>query len=162
MIVRQRPTRRNADLTPQRTARYPSSMNDPVDVELKFLARLHYALAILTAIGSLLALPFIWIGIPALRQPLETGDVAGILSFSGGVVWASLCVVHAGVLAYIGRLIRSCRRWWLVIIFSVLHIINVPLGTALSIYVFIVLRQESVKTRFGKARLAEDPMRDKR
>ena len=137
-------------------------MGDHEDSEVRLLARLHYALGLLTAICSLIGVPFIWIGAPALRQPAETGDVAGILSFSFGVVWLSLCLVHGGVLAYIGRLIATYRRWWLVMIFSVLHLINVPLGTALGIYVFIVLRRETIKQRFESGRSRKKAMTDER
>jgi hypothetical protein len=119
--------------------------------ELRLLSRLHYALAVLTAVASLLAIPFIWAGRVALDQ-LASGDLdrelGALVLLMGGISIAVLCVVHAGVLVYIGRLIRSCRRWWLVMIFSALHTMNVPLGTALSIYTFIVLSRESVKKRF--------------
>lgn len=130
-------------------------MTNYEEAELQLLARLHYALAILTAICSLIGVPFIWTGAAVMQQSAGVSDeayLAAVLSFSAGVLWASLCVVHAGVVAYIGRLIRACRRRWLVVVFSVLHLINIPLGTALSIYVFIVLKQDGVKARFGKPR----------
>jgi hypothetical protein len=123
--------------------------------ELQLLARLHYALAVVTGLCALIAAPFIWAGKSAMEQ-LESGaidqDVATILLLGGGISLAALCLVHAGVLVYIGRLIRSCRRWWLVMIFSALHTINVPLGTALSIYTFMVLGRDSVKVRFRSPR----------
>ena len=129
-------------------------MDDRDDAELKLLARLHYALAAVTALASLVAVPFIWVGASAMQQSsAAAGDenyLAGVLSFSAGVSLAAICLVHGSVLVYIGRLIRTCHRWWLVMIFSVLHLINIPLGTALSIYAFMVLGRESVKRRFAQ------------
>jgi hypothetical protein len=128
------------------------SVLDHDQAELRLLSRLHYALAILTALASLLAIPFICAGRVALEE-LSSGaldhELVALVLLMGGISWAVLCVLHAGVLVYFGRLIRSCRRWWLVMIFSALHTINIPLGTALSIYTLMVLSRESVKRRFG-------------
>jgi hypothetical protein len=138
-----------------------AGMGDRDDAELRLLARLHYVLAALTAAFSIIALPFIWVGATTMRHSAAAADeayLAGVLWFSAGVLWASLCLVHAGVVYYIGRLVGSCRRWWLVMIFSVLHLINVPLGTALSVYAFIVMKRETVKKRFKTGR----GMRDER
>jgi hypothetical protein len=127
---------------------------DRDDAELQLLARLHYALAAVTGLCSLVAAPFVWAGNSAIEQ-LASGALdqylAGVVLLTTGIALAVLCLVHAGVLVYVGRLIRSCRRWWLVMIFSGLHTINIPLGTALSIYTFTVLGRESVKKRFRAA-----------
>src|SRR5690242_7484049 len=107
-------------------------MDDRDDAELQLLARLHYALAVVTALFSLVGVPFIWLGASAMRQPsaaeVDENYVAGLLSLAAGIALAALCLVHASVLVYIGRLIRTFRRWWLVMIFSALHLINIPLG----------------------------------
>ena len=128
-----------------------SAAPDRDQAELQLLARLHYALAAVTSLGSLIALPVIWVGSAALDQ-LSSGaldqEVTAFLLLTAAISLAALCLVHAGVLVYVGYLIRSCRRWWLVMIFSGLHTINIPLGTALSIYTFMVLGRESVKQRF--------------
>jgi hypothetical protein len=125
---------------------------DRDQADLRLLVRLHYGLAIVTGLCSLLAVPFIWAGSSALGQ-LASGALdeylPSLILLATGVALASLCLVHAGVLVYVGRLIRSYRRWWLVMIFSGLHTINIPLGTALSIYTFIVLGRDSVKARFS-------------
>ena len=137
--------------TPQAVASETAPASDGDQAELRLLARLHYTLAALTALASFVAIPFLWAGRLALDQ-LTSGDleqelVALVLLMTGALL-AVLCLVHAGVLVYIGLLVRSCRRWWLVMIFSALHTMNIPLGTALSIYTFIVLRRASVKSRF--------------
>lgn len=130
-------------------------MDDQDIAELQLLARLHYALAAATALASLLAAPVIWLGASAMRQPsaaaVDEDYVAGLFSLCAGISWAALCLVHASALGYIGRLIRVCRRRRLVMIFSALHLINVPLGTALSIYAFSVLSRERVKRRFARS-----------
>lgn len=128
-----------------------SSFAERDAAELKLLARLHYALAVFTGLCGLLAIPFVWAGSEAVRQLSAGGleqELAGLVLLTIGISIAVLCLVHAAVLVYIGLLIRSCRRWLLVMIFSGLHTINAPLGTALSIYTFIVLCRESTKQRF--------------
>jgi hypothetical protein len=119
--------------------------------ELRRLWRLHYALAVFTALCSLLAIPFVQAGKAAVEAS-SAGDLdqelAGLVLLATGLSIAVLCLVHAAVLVYIGLLVRSCRRWLLIMIFAGLHSINVPFGTALSIYTFIVLTRESVKQRF--------------
>ncbi len=119
--------------------------------ELNLLARLHVVLGALTALCSLFCVPFIWKGAEAMRQ-LSAGELdqylTSVVLLAAGISLTVLCLVHAGVLLYIARLIRTCRRWWLVMIFSSLHLINVPFGTALSIYTFVVLGRDTVKRRF--------------
>jgi hypothetical protein len=138
----------NLDRSTQ-TARLAADGHD--EAEIRLLARLHDVLAIVTALCSLIAIPFLWAGAGAIGQPageIDEAYLAALFSLSAGISWAALCLVHAGVLVYIGRLIRSYRRRWLVLIFSALHLINVPLGTALSIYAFMVLGRASVRDRF--------------
>lgn len=124
--------------------------------ELRRLCRLHYTLAVFTALCSLLAIPFVLAGNAAV-QALSAGDLdqelAGLVLLATGISIAVLCLMHAAVLVYIGLLVRSCRRWLLIMIFAGLHAINVPFGTALSVYTFIVLTRESVKQRFFAPRL---------
>ncbi|HEX7379855.1 MAG TPA: hypothetical protein VF278_22205 [Pirellulales bacterium] len=126
-------------------------MNDD-SAELKLLSRLHYALGALTSLCALAAIPFIWGGSLAIEQ-VSAGaldqELAGLVLLTMGVSIAVLCLVHAAVLVYIGLLIRSCRRWLLVVVFSGFHAMNVPFGTALSVYTLIVLFRDSVKGKFA-------------
>lgn len=131
--------------------------------ELRLLARLHYALAILTALAPLVTIPVLHTGIGLLRSPntptaafrsaafsdLDTEErvwrsVLGKLAVGGVAAIAAMCLVHAAVLWYIGRQIAARRRRLLVMIFSVLHLINVPLGTALSLFTFVVLGRDRI------------------
>ncbi|HJT30644.1 MAG TPA: hypothetical protein VJ783_01160 [Pirellulales bacterium] len=68
----------------------------------------------------------------------------GKLAVGGVAAIAAVCLVHAAVLWYIGRQIAARRRRLLVMIFSVLHLINVPLGTALSLFTFVVLGRDRI------------------
>ncbi|HVX11250.1 MAG TPA: hypothetical protein VHC22_08735 [Pirellulales bacterium] len=119
--------------------------------ELNLLARLHIALGALTGLLSLFCALPIWEGAVAMRQ-LSSGELdqylVSVVLLAMGISLAVLCLVHVGVLLYIARLIRTCRRWWLVMIFSSLHLINIPFGTALSIYTFVVLGRDTVRRRF--------------
>ncbi|HEV3344136.1 MAG TPA: hypothetical protein VG125_27420 [Pirellulales bacterium] len=126
-------------------------MDDHDEAEVRLLARLHYAFAVVTALCSLFAIPALRAGAGAIGPPageIDEAYLAALCLLSAGILWAAICVVHAGLLAYIGRLIASHRRRWLIWTFSVLHLINVPVGTALSIYAFMVLGRPSVKERF--------------
>ena len=139
--------------------------------ELRLLARLHYGLAALTALFPLLLLPVFVTGVDLLRpadlppptspsaaaEAAETRvwrEVLGKLAVGGVAAITAICLVHAAVLWYIGRVIAARRRWWLAMIFSALHLINIPLGTALGIFAFLALGRPEAKREFGVARVA--------
>ena len=137
------------------------------EAHLKLLAIAHYVLAGLTAAMAAFFVPPAvngWRlleaakqGLPASAAPqFESGDQAylGALLFSFGVSVAALCLVHGGVLAYIGRCLARRRRRTLCLAFSALHLINVPLGTVLSVLTFLVLRRPEVREAFSAARSA--------
>jgi hypothetical protein len=131
--------------------------------DLRLLALLHYVLGGVTAAFMLPLLPLVWICYrsfndftEAAAQPAVTspGDITawGLTSAVGlaaSVSLAVLCPVHGALLAYIGRSIARRRRRLLCLVFSGLHAINVPFGTALSVFTFIVLRRPSVKEAFS-------------
>lgn len=131
--------------------------------ELGLLARLHYALAVLTALAPLVTVPMLRTGVGLLAPPktppaafrpvvfsdLETEErvwrsVLGKLAVGGVAAVVAVCLMHAAVLWYIGRQIAARHRRLLVMIFSVLHLINVPLGTALSLFTFVVLGRDRI------------------
>ncbi|HEX7450397.1 MAG TPA: hypothetical protein VF306_22745 [Pirellulales bacterium] len=131
-----------------------SDLND-----LRLLSRLHDGLAVLTALFPLVTLPILGAGLQLLSAPAAVSrpavaaaddaearvwrSVLGKLAVGGVAAIAAVCLVHAGVLWYIGRQIAACRRRWLVMIFSALHLVNVPLGTALSMLTFTVLNRQN-------------------
>jgi hypothetical protein len=138
-------------------------MDDQDRSDLRLLAVLHYALGGLTAACSLPMLPFVWSSYREFRQfeqaaalptpagpvDLEMAGMSAIFWFTFWTLLASLCLVHGAVVAIIGRMIARRRRRLLCLVFSALHVINVPLGTALSIFAYIILRRPSVRVAFG-------------
>ena len=144
-------------------------MHDGDLSELRLLVRLHYALAVLTALVPLVMLPVLKTGLellapaqaasPTVRSAaLSNQDaegrvwraVLGKLAVGGVAALAAVCWVHAGVLGHIGRQISARRRWLLAMVFAALHLVNVPLGTALSLFTFVVLGRSGVQEAFGR------------
>lgn len=134
---------------------------------LRLLAIAHYVLAGLTAAMGAFFVPlaaFGWRRLQAAKQALpadaapglDPGEQAfwGALLFSTGVSIAALCIVHGGVLAYIGRCLARRRRRLLCLIFSAVHVINVPLGTVLSVLTLLVITRPSVREEFLASRTA--------
>ena len=135
--------------------------------DLRLLAIAHYVLAGLTAAMAAVFVPLAVVGwrwlqaakqaLPAAAAPgFESGDQAllGAVLFSTGVSVAALCIVHGGVLVYIGRCLARRRRRTLCLAFSAVHLINVPLGTVLSVLTFLVLRRPSGGGEFLASRAA--------
>ena len=121
--------------------------------DLRLLALLHYVLGGVTAALMLPLLPLVWISYrsfenfneaaarPAVSSPVDitAWGLTSAACLAASVTLAVLCPVHGGLLAYIGRSIARRRRRLLCLVFSGLHVINVPFGTALSVFTFIVL-----------------------
>lgn len=61
----------------------------------------------------------------------------------------TLFVMHGFVLAYIGRLLATHRRRTLCLIFSVFNMMNMPLGTILSVWTYTTLRRKAVTELFA-------------
>ena len=133
--------------------------------DLRLLAIAHYVLAGLTAASAVFFIPLAvfgwqWLqtGKQALAEPaapgFEPGDqmVWAAAIFSTGVTVAALCLVHGGVLVYIGRCLANRRRRTLCLVFSAVHILNFPLGTVLSVFTVLVLRRPAVQAAFAASR----------
>jgi hypothetical protein len=128
--------------------------------DLRLLAIAHYVLAGLTASAAALFVPLAlvgwqWLesGKAALAAPAGTDAsdqaIAGAVTFSTGVAVAALCLVHGGVLVYIGRCLARRRRRTLCLVFSAVHSINLPLGALLSVFTFLVLKRPAVREAFA-------------
>src|SRR5690242_10087496 len=111
--------------------------------DLRLLALLHYVLGGVTAALALPMVPLVWINLQkfhdfqeAAARPaapgspeIESAGMIAAISLAFWVLLATLCLAHGAVLAYIGRSIACRRRRLLCLVFSALHVINVPLGT---------------------------------
>jgi len=127
---------------------------------MSVVATLHYVLAAFTALAAMFGVPFVVVGArllnaagagsipPATPASADEAVVQGALLIAAGATIICLCLVHAAVVAYIGRLIQHRRRRLLCLVFSILHLVNVPLGTALSILTLAVLKRPGVRKRF--------------
>jgi hypothetical protein len=131
------------------------------DEALQVLAVAHYVLAGITAMTAPVFVYIAWIGWdlvhPApgegwsprpgqeLVDPLFWGAV---LYFAGGAL-ASLAVMHGALLAYVGRCLARRRRRLFCLIFSVLDMTYIPLGTILGVCVLVLLTKAHVKQQFG-------------
>jgi hypothetical protein len=141
------------------------------DEALQVLVAAHYVLAGIT-VSSLPVFLFVaWTGWDLLhpergeswspRRGLEFLDPlywGAVLYLAGGAL-ATLSVVHAGLLAYIGRCIARRRRRLLCLIFSTFDLTYMPLGTTLSVFALVLLTKQPVKEQFAKVRSAERGVR---
>ena len=129
--------------------------------QLRLLAILHYVLGALTAATFPVGLWVAWLGMPLLYPPADAPreqmplDEASLLwgaqMIMGGVLFATICLVHGLVLIYLGRLLARRKRWLLVMIVSVLNLTFAPLGTIVSLMTLIVLARPSVKGQFKQS-----------
>ena len=135
--------------------------------DLRLLSWFHYGLGALTAFTAAICIPLIWVGYlwmygpgdavaPAAAPwaPVDDRELIGAILIAAGVGTASLCLIHGAVLAYIGRCLAHRRRRKLCMIFSIFNLIDLPLGTILSIFTILVLRRPTIQTAFlsGDAR----------
>jgi hypothetical protein len=68
--------------------------------------------------------------------------------FMGGGILATLSLMHAGLLAYVGRCIARRRRRRFCLIFSTFDLTYLPLGTALGVFALLLLLKPQVKQEF--------------
>jgi hypothetical protein len=153
----------NAD--PMRSSAQPDAPQTALyDEALKVLVAAHYVLAAITLAMTPVGIYLAWTGWDLLHpargeawtprpgqelfDPVRWGAA---LYFAGGAL-ASLSVVHAGLLAYIGRCIARRKRRLLCLIFSAFDMTYVPLGTALGVFALVLLTKEPVKQQFARAK----------
>ncbi len=139
---------------------------------LRWLAWLHYALAIVTGAMGYQGLPYVRAGkelldgkrpplppvfrsameyLPEVRAAYERDPpLLGMVLILCGAALIVLAIVHAGLLAYIGRLLQVRRRWTLCLVFSALDLMYFPPGTALGTYALLVLTRPEVRAAFGR------------
>jgi hypothetical protein len=72
----------------------------------------------------------------------------GAVFFVGGGVLASLSLLHAGLIAYVGRCLARRRRRRFCLAFSIFDLTYIPLGTALGIFALVLLLKPQIKQQF--------------
>jgi hypothetical protein len=145
---------------------------------LRWLVRLHYLAAIVTACFAISGARYIGPGRQMLRDPggplpplveemLQSPIIGPMLEpmmsktedrpiFGGalylmGAAMVTLSLVHGAALAFVGRLIARRRRRGLCIgfsIFDLMYVIPVPIGAGLSIFALVMLLRPSVAAQF--------------
>lgn len=131
-------------------------MYDQDQEQLKLLGNFHYVLAGLLLLFSLIALPFLAMGIALIFYPdsLATeGDlppvVAGwiFLAFAILILVFSLLLPIGLILS--GYYLKRQKRYWFSFVVACVECLNMPLGTALGIFTLVVLSRNSVKQLYG-------------
>ncbi len=130
---------------------------------LHLLVLAHYVLAAITALMTPLGLYLIFVGwgllhparadawTPRRGQEMLDPVLWGTVFYLGGGALASLAIVHAGLIAYIGRQIARRRRRKLCLAFSVFDLTYVPLGTTLSVFTLLLLLNPAARDEFSAA-----------
>jgi hypothetical protein len=85
---------------------------------------------------------------PPLLDPLLWGAIWAMV---GGSL-ATLSVVHAIVLVYVGRCIARRRRRLFCLVFSIFDLTYAPLGTALGLFAIVLLSRPVVKAAFDASK----------
>lgn len=129
--------------------------------DLRLLSWFHYGLGALTALTAAICIPLIWVGYLWMHRPgdamapakapwapTDDRELIGAVLIATGVGTASLCLIHGAVLAYVGRCLAHRRRRKLCMIFSIFNLIDLPLGTILSVFTILVLRRPTIQTAF--------------
>ena len=164
------------EATPNDPALAVASAQTREEKNLNQLAILHYAFGALTALSTLLMIPFLldsweiahWIGRPALSdsavkllrwvrfipgmdRPEYDDQVLGLTLLIAIVPTMALLSMHGLFLACIGRWLARRRRYRTTFVFSIFHLTNIPMGTALSAVTLITLKRAEVKQQIGRA-----------
>ena len=111
---------------------------------IQIVAALHIALGVLSLMGAIIV--FVVLGIAGgIVVSQGQNQAAGILGITAIVLGAFLAVLALpGIIG--GWALLTGRSWGrpLVLVLGVLHLINIPLGTALGIYTLWALLHEPV------------------
>ena len=132
------------------------------DVEhLKLLSIFHYIMGALTALGGCFFLLYVIIGIGVGVGVSQSPDVSPsdaqeaqmmgtIFSVVGGI-GTILCFVIGLLIILSGRALHKRKSRTFSYIIAGLLCINMPLGTALGVFTFIVLGRDSVRQLYDEA-----------
>ena len=122
------------------------------ETHVKLVAWLHIGLSILgLCVAALVFLVFVVIGLlfAVGDEPAAMGIVAVVGTFAGVFL---LLLSAPGLVGGIGLLKRQDWARLLVLILSVLHLFNVPIGTAVGVYSLWALTRQETTALFNNNR----------
>jgi len=132
----------------------PGSAQD--DEHLKLLAIFHYVVGALSFLGTLVGVFYMFAGFFVFQHmPVTPGhsappvEMGWVFAFIGGVI--ALISAAIGVCLIIaGRNLTARRNRTFCMVVAGINCLNVPLGTLLGVFTFIVLMRPSVAAQFDR------------
>jgi hypothetical protein len=131
----------------------PGSTQD--DEHLKLLAIFHYVMGALSFLGAVIGVIYMFAGFFVFRHAAASGpstppvEMGWIFAFIGGVI-ALLSVALGVCLIIAGRSLTARRNRTFCMVVAGINCLNVPLGTLLGVFTFIVLLRPSVAAQFDR------------
>lgn len=124
--------------------------------QLKLLSIFHYVLAGLTAFMGLLPLLYVLIGAFAVGASIlhEAGEGAHAVMITGamlvafGLLLAIVIFAFAFVKFLVARFLVRHQNYTFCLIYAIVELLFVPLGTVLGIFTLIVLSRPHIKSAF--------------
>ena len=120
---------------------------------LDLLAVFHYVVAGLTALGSLIPLIHLTIGIGMASGRLAEDDPVareiGLVFILIATVLILMGLTFAVFVVLAGRNLHRRRRYMFCLVMAGLLCVVMPFGTALGVFTIIVLMRDSVRRLFG-------------
>ena len=133
----------------------PAATSDAeIASSLKALSVLQYVYAAFTALGACFGVLWIVIGgamvVGSATEGADAGTAAGagIFMIVMAVVILVLCAAIAGLHILAARSLAQRRRHTLLVIVACLTMLSIPIGTALGIWMLIVISKPEVKATF--------------
>ena len=124
---------------------------------LRILSVLHYVLAGITAVFSLLPGVYIVLGLVMMFAPQAFGGhgeqppaFIGVifLMFGGGFMLAGF--ILAGVVVAAGRFLATRTHYTFCLVIAGIECIFMPFGTVLGVFTIVILMRESARQLFGQ------------
>jgi hypothetical protein len=125
--------------------------------QLRLLSIFYFIWGGLSALGILLGLFYVGIGMAMATgaiPPPQGGEApppaVGWMLVGFGAVIGVFSLLYSIGLIIAGRRLRQQRSYVLCMVMAGISCINVPIGTVLGIFTFVLLGRESVKALFAK------------
>lgn len=136
---------------------------------LKLLSIFYYVWAGLAAVGGCFPLIHLSIGLLMLLSPERMGENAGEappaalawIFIAAGAGMSLLLWTGAVCNVLAGRFLKQRRHYIFCLVIAGLNCIQVPLGTVLGVFTFVVLMRDSVRTSFDGAAAMVEPLQER-